>query len=82
MQLLTQELIYWREDILKWILTAASTLAGDSSFGSLIIEMTDNKIVSTVCMGSHLSSARSYPNLSSPGSWSIDMHTSPSFDTR
>jgi hypothetical protein len=41
--------------------------AGDSSFGVESIEITLNKIVSTVCTGIHLSPASSYPNLSSPG---------------
>lgn len=39
------------------ILTAASTLAGDSSLGSANIEITDIKIVSTVWTGSHRSDA-------------------------
>ena len=38
-------------------------------------------IVSTVCIGSHLSDAGSYPYLSSPGSCNIDIHTVPSFST-
>ena len=40
-------------------LTAASTLAGDSSLGSASIEITLTMIVSTVWMGSHLSEADS-----------------------
>lgn len=63
------------------IRTAASTLAGDSSLGSASIEITLTIIVSTVCIGNHLSEADSYPHLSSPGSWRIDMHTDPSFST-
>jgi len=37
--------------------TAASRLAGDSSLGLLSIEMTDTRIDSTVCTGSHRSEA-------------------------
>lgn len=39
------------------MLTAASTLAGDSSFGSANIEITEINIVSTVWTGNHLSDA-------------------------
>ena len=60
---------------------AASTLAGLWSLGSASIEMTEIIIVSTVWMGNHLSQAFSYPHLSSPGSWSMDIHTSPFFST-
>ena len=60
-----------------FVLTAASTLAGDSSFGSVIIDITLIRIDSTVWIGSHLSDAVSYPNLSSPGSCRMEMHTSP-----
>lgn len=63
------------------LLTAASTFAGDSSLGSANMEITEIKIVSTVCTGNHRSDAFSYPNLSSPGSWRIDMHTSPVLST-
>lgn len=58
---------------------AASTLAGDSSFGSASIDITEIKIVSTVCTGNQRSEAFSYPHLSSPGSCSIEIHTSPFF---
>lgn len=58
---------------------AASTLAGDSSFGSASIDITDIKIVSTVCTGNQRSDAFSYPHLSSPGSCKILMQTSPFF---
>ena len=63
------------------MLTAASTLAGLWSLGSASMEMTLIRMVSTVCTGSQRSSAFSYPHLSSPGSWRIDMHTSPFFST-
>ena len=42
------KLFYLQVFLKKILLTAASTLAGDSSFGSEIIEITLNKIVSTV----------------------------------
>merc|ERR1711899_139107 len=58
---------------------AASTFAGDSSLGSANIEMTETKMVSTVCTGSHLSLAFSYPHRSSPGACKIEIHTSPFF---
>lgn len=45
------------ETIFSSLLTAASTLAGDSSLGSASIEITDISIVSTVCTGNHLSEA-------------------------
>lgn len=41
----------------EWSLTAASTFAGLSSFGSANMDMTEIRIVSTVCTGSHLSDA-------------------------
>lgn len=41
--------------------------AGDSSFGLESIDITDNKIVSTVWTGDQRSLACSYPYLSSPG---------------
>ena len=63
------------------VLTAASTFAGDSSFGSASIEMTLIRIVSTVWTGSHRSEACSYPYLSSPGSCRIEIHTLPSLST-
>ena len=43
----------------KQVLTAASTLAGLSSLGSASMEITLIRMVSTVCTGSHRSSARS-----------------------
>ena len=54
---------------------AASTFAGDSSFGSASIEITDIIIVSTVWTGSQRSEAFSYPHLSSPGSCRMLMQT-------
>ena len=48
-------------------MTAASRLAGLSSFGDAIIEMTEIRIDSTVWIGSHRSLADSYPYVSSPG---------------
>lgn len=39
--------------------------------------MTDNKIVSGLCTGVHLSAADSYPYLSSSGGCRIEMQTSP-----
>jgi hypothetical protein len=56
---------------------AASTLAGDSSFGLDSIEMTDSRIVSGVCTGDQRSAADSYPYLSSSGGCRIEMQTSP-----
>ena len=56
---------------------AASTFAGLSSLGELSMLMTDNKIVSGLCTGVHLSAADSYPYLSSSGGCRIDMQTSP-----
>lgn len=46
---------------------AASTLAGDSSFGLLSMLMTLMRIVSGVCTGDQRSEAASYPYLSSSG---------------
>lgn len=45
------------------------------------MDITEIKIVSTVCTGNHRSEAFSYPNLSSPGSCKIDMQTSPVLST-
>jgi hypothetical protein len=56
----------------------ASTLAGDSSFGSANIETTDRRIFSTDCTGDHLSELDSYPSGSSPGEWRIEIQTRPS----
>lgn len=51
------KLANFKYPFLDRILTAASTLAGDSSFGSASIEMTEIRIVSTVCTGSQRSEA-------------------------
>lgn len=62
-------------------LTPASTFAGDWSFGSANMDITDINILSTVCMGNQRSDAFSYPHLSSPGSCKIEIHTFPSLST-
>ena len=60
-------------------MTAASILAGDSSFGSESIETTETMIPSTPRIGRQRSSAVSCSlNLSSPGGCRIEMHTLPS----
>lgn len=78
--------IFWfsNELSLKQIIerTAASTLAGESRFGSANIEITERRIVSTVCTGNHLSSGFSYPHWSSPGACNIEMHTLPFLSTK
>lgn len=78
---------WYSTQTLKWdvrnrILTAASTFAGLSSLGSASIEITEIRIVSTVCTGNHLSDAFSYPYLSSPGSCKIEIQTSPLLSTK
>jgi len=58
--------------------TAASILAGESSFGSESMEMTDTKMDSTPRIGRHRSSAVScWFSWSSPGGCRIEMHTTP-----
>ena len=58
--------------------TAASMLAGESSFGSESIEMTETRMDSTPNIGRHRSSADSCAFIwSSPGGCRIEMHTTP-----
>ena len=58
---------------------AALRLSGLSQFGSRSIDMTLTTIVSTVWIGSHRSWQSSYSSGSFPGSWRIEMQTSPVF---
>lgn len=63
-------------------ITAASILAGDESFGSVSIDMTDIMICSTPSIGRQRSSASSIGLWgSTPGGCKMEMHTLPSGNT-
>ncbi|CEF66047.1 Hypothetical protein SRAE_2000071800 [Strongyloides ratti] len=49
------------QDEMDYLFATASTLAGDSEFGLAKIEITLNRIVSTVCTGNQRSFGLSYP---------------------
>ena len=82
-------------DLLLRNKTPASTLAGEEQLGSFNKETTDNKMLSTDCVGFHLSSAFSpliticyilstsiiYLIGSSPGACKIEIHSLPSVYT-